>query len=474
MRFIFCSFFVLIFTTGLLKSQEQVCINNKLGYSITFPKKLNKKGILEDENSIEINGIRYVNNVAIESMETRVDLICNTSGFAVDHLAKGFVNGKTAYNIYLYDSFRDKYCHIWLIDCNSRVLILSVEQKKIGYADLKYVYPFFYSFQFNNGEKLPIANLIKKENQIYNGPTLGFYNDVDFNSLEKNSKKPINEILYAESSKQVTETKTQRIDSDFDKQSDIDLNIPKSTINNINTFALIIGNENYENEIPVKYAQNDAKTFANYILNTFDVPSNQVHLILNATYGKMLKEIQWLNSVAKAFNGKAKIIFYYAGHGMPDEKNKEAYLLPTDSDASQVITSISLEKIYKILEEYPTEQTTVFLDACFSGASREGMLFSGRGVRIKPKESEVNGSLIVFSAVSGDQTAHPYEKNYHGLFSYYLMKKIQETKGVVNYGALYDYIKEEIEKQSVILGREQSPQVKVNYKNQELWKSWTF
>ncbi len=44
-------------------------------------------------------------------------------------------------------------------------------------------------------------------------------------------------------------------------------------------------------------------------------------------------------------------------------------------------TGYSLEELYATLGEYPSESVTLFLDACFSGAKREGdMLASARGV----------------------------------------------------------------------------------------------
>jgi len=260
----------------------------------------------------------------------------------------------------------------------------------------------------------------------------------------------------------------------FQRLSNIDNNIPEGTIINENTFAVIIGNESYANEIPVKYARNDAAAFRDYMLKTMGIPEEQVHFLTDATYGTLLGEIDWIKSVARAYNGDAKIIFYYAGHGMPDESSKSAYILPTDGNASQTRTAIKVEELYAALTEFPTQQATVFLDACFSGAAREGMLASGRGVTIKPKTNALKGNLVVFTAVTDDQTAHPYEKEKHGMFSYFLMKKIQETGGNVTYQELAEYISKEVGRKSVILGEEQTPRVNVSLEVQDAWKSWKF
>lgn len=256
--------------------------------------------------------------------------------------------------------------------------------------------------------------------------------------------------------------------------SDIDLNIPLTYQKNENTFAVIIGNEDYDNEIKVNFAKNDARTFSEYTIKTLGVPKENVRLVENATYGKMLGEIDWLRDVAKAYQGKAKLIFYYAGHGMPDESSKSAYLLPTDGEASTPRTAIKVEELYSALTEFPVAQATVFLDACFSGAAREGMLASGRGVRITPKADAPKGSLVIFTAVSGDETAHPYTDKQHGLFSYYLMKKLQETKGDISYQELSKYITTKVNQQSVVSGKAQNPTVNVSTAVQDSWANWKF
>lgn len=249
-------------------------------------------------------------------------------------------------------------------------------------------------------------------------------------------------------------------------KSDIDKNIPVNATDNTKSFAVIIGNEDYKNEIKVEYAKNDAQTFKDYVIKTLGVPEQQVHLKENATFGDMLGEIEWLTNVGKAFGTNAKLIFYYAGHGMPDETSKTSYLLPVDGRSSQMRTAVKVDELYASLTQYPVKQATVFLDACFSGAAREGMLTSGRGVVIKPKENILSGNLVVFSAVSGEQTAHPYAEKYHGLFTYFLVKKLQETKGNVSFQELSNYIATNVNQISVVKGKEQTP--KVNLSNDVL------
>lgn len=93
----------------------------------------------------------------------------------------------------------------------------------------------------------------------------------------------------------------------------------------------------------------------------------------------------------------------------------------------------------------------VLLDACFSGAKRNGeMLTASKGVAIKPSNEELSGNVAVLSATQGDDTAYPDEENGHGLFTYYLLKKLQESKGNVTIAELSDYISTNVKRASVV------------------------
>lgn len=255
-------------------------------------------------------------------------------------------------------------------------------------------------------------------------------------------------------------------------KSDVDVYIPVSKRKNENTFAVIIANENYQKEVPVQFAANDGKVFKEYCEKTLGIPSNNVHFVQDATFGNMKSEIKWISDVAEAYDGKAKIIFYYAGHGMPDEKDKSAYLLPVDGFSSDFETAISLEELYNRLGQHPTQSVTVFIDACFSGSVRDdGMLASARAVKIKPKETALKGKMVVFSAATGEETAYPFIEKQHGLFTYFLLKKLQETKGDVDFKSLSDYLLDNVKRQAIVVNQKsQTPQVNVSTSIQDSWK----
>lgn len=281
-------------------------------------------------------------------------------------------------------------------------------------------------------------------------------------SLLKNPLKDQSTILVAENASAAKRKGGQAVSRYPAPDSDIDKNIPQGkSANGGNEFAFIIANENYP-DAPVPYALNDGRTFKQYCLKTLGLPSKNVFVYEDATYGTIVSAVEKMKSIASAFDGEASIVIYYAGHGVPDEKNSSAFILPVDGNASDIeTTGYSLAKFYKQISALQLKNVTVFLDACFSGAKREDeMLIAGRGVAIKVKDEVPQGKMVVFSASTGDETAHQLEEKRHGLFTYFLLKKIQETGGDVTFGDLSDYVTKQVKRHSVVINnKKQTPTV---------------
>ncbi len=280
-------------------------------------------------------------------------------------------------------------------------------------------------------------------------------------TLIKNPLKEGNSIVLAQSSDATKDLNAPAVSRYPAPNSDVDKDIPQSNAKNENLFAFIIANENYP-EAPVPFALNDGRVFKEYCLKTLGLPDNNIKMFEDASLGRIIAAVEQIKEIADVYDGEAEVIIYYAGHGVPDDQRNTAYLLPVDGNGSDITTTgYSLEKFYSELSKLNLKSVTVFLDACFSGAKREDeMLTSARGIAIKVKEEAPRGNMVVFSAATGDETAHQYEEKGHGLFTYFLLKKLQETQGEVTYGELSDYLNRQVKRQSVVINnKRQTPTV---------------
>lgn len=257
--------------------------------------------------------------------------------------------------------------------------------------------------------------------------------------------------------------------------SDVDINIPITKSVKSHTFAFLIGNENYQQIAKVPFALHDVRIMKEYCNKTLGILETNIRVYEDATYGKMLACIRDIKSIADAYNGDIDIIFYYAGHGVPDEASKSAYLLPVDADATQTETCYAVSRLYHELGQLGAKSVIVFMDACFSGSQRgEGMLASARGVALKARPDTPQGKMVTFSAATGDETAFPYEEQQHGMFTYYLLKGLQENKGKISLGELADYVQTQVKQRSVVINKKsQTPTVSASPEAVD-WRKWSW
>lgn len=256
----------------------------------------------------------------------------------------------------------------------------------------------------------------------------------------------------------------------------IDLDIPTGDANRSNTFAVLIGNENYQRVSHVDFAHNDVRILAKYLTKTVGIPENNVRTYYDATYGDMVAALDEIKSIAEAYKGDVDLIFYYAGHGVPNESNRSAYLLPIDANGSSTEVCYPMDKLYKEFGDLNVKHVLVMFDACFSGSLRgDGMLASARGIKLKPKEVNAGGNMIVLSAASGDQTAYPYAEKNHGLFSYFLIKKLRDTQGKVSLGELSEYLIDNVSQHAITVNHKpQQPTVKFSNTVASSWRDMKF
>ncbi len=301
-----------------------------------------------------------------------------------------------------------------------------------------------------------------------------------------NASRVSYEIKYKEqrqvASRQTYNTYERRGAFNFVPFADVDKNVPVNDKKNRYSFALVIGNEDYttyqtglNSEINVDFARNDAHMFREYARKILGVPEKNIIFLTDATSGVMNQKIAKFLKLMEVTGGKGTFYFYYAGHGLPHEKTKEPYLIPADMNGRNMNGAISLNKLYNDMAERDAERITVFIDACFSGGARNNPLLAARGVKIVPKSSVLKGPLVVFTASSSDQSSMPYKEKKHGMFTYFLLKKLKETVGDITYKELADYLKESVGIESLMSNdKEQIPFIGVGPAVKSKWKYWKF
>lgn len=277
-------------------------------------------------------------------------------------------------------------------------------------------------------------------------------------------------VIAFETKSNIWEEETPK-NNDIMLASDVDINIPKTATQNNNTFAIVIGIQNYKYTVNAEYASRDAQYFYEYAKQTFNIPEKNIYYIENenatlAEFEKIFGKNGWLERRVKPINKDAEIIVYYSGHGAPDPTSQQPFLIPYDVDPNYVSTGrFSMEKMIKSVEVLECKNANFFIDACFSGVSSTGdaLIASVRpgGYDLQTPEVEQKSNITIFSASEFNQYSNVYHNQKHGLFTYYLLKGMQgAAKGEDNeltIEELYKYINRNVSNKAYELNKEQNP-----------------
>lgn len=257
------------------------------------------------------------------------------------------------------------------------------------------------------------------------------------------------------------------------KDSDVDVNIPVTGRKANNLFALVIANEHYAQADDVYGALHDGDTFVKYCNRTLGIPEQNIVSISNATGNQVRDALATLSRKVKGYGPEAEAIVFYAGHGLPDESTSEAYMMPVDANPLLMATLIPMKEFYATLGNMSSASTSVFIDACFSGTDRDGsMINKGRGVAFATRPATPEGNMFVLTAASSKETALPYKEKDHGLFTYYLLKRLQESKGNTTLRQLAEYVISNVRATAdAVNGKPQNPTVSTSGNLSTTWDS---
>jgi hypothetical protein len=222
-----------------------------------------------------------------------------------------------------------------------------------------------------------------------------------------------------------------------------------------NVYGLVIGIEQYRENLPkADFAAHDARVVGEYLTSVMGYPEENVVVRINGKAAKadLEKYLEaWLpNNVEK----DGSVFIYFSGHGAPNIKSGDAYLVPYDGDPTFVDkTGYPLKRLYAALEKLSAKEITVVLDSCFSGAGGRSVLAQGAKPMVLSVENAVlaGGRTVVLAASSSEQISSAYIEKGHGLLTYFFLKGLRgegdlNKDGTVEMTELYEYVKPNVQK----------------------------
>jgi Flp pilus assembly protein TadD len=249
-----------------------------------------------------------------------------------------------------------------------------------------------------------------------------------------------------------------------------------------NTYAIVIGIANYENDrINLNYANKDAEVFARYLLSSAGgaVPEDNIRLLIdtNATTAAIYNALKWVKKkteLNKIQDDKSKslIYFYFSGHGDVETNTKAnlgfllAYNTPSNNYLNNAVRIEDLNDYAHTLSVDLNANVVIITDACHSGKLAGNI---NKGTYLIGKElSMARDREVRIASCNPDELSMEDVRwgNGRGVFSWYLVNglygmadnnkdksiTLEEVKGFINSSITNDpVLKEYKHKQTPVL-----------------------
>ena len=141
------------------------------------------------------------------------------------------------------------------------------------------------------------------------------------------------------------------------------------------SWALIIGIDEYKNVKNLDYASNDALMLKKILTTSFNFPDSNITLMLNQEATKQ-NILQSFSNIAINANKGDRVLIFFAGHGetmdLP-EGGEMGYIMPYEGSIDNLyMSAIGMDEFRKISSMSKAKHILYLIDACYGGLAAVG------------------------------------------------------------------------------------------------------
>ncbi len=222
-------------------------------------------------------------------------------------------------------------------------------------------------------------------------------------------------------------------------------------------YALVIGNNQYQNFPNLVTASFDAQETADILRNKYGFTTT---VLMDATRYDMLSA---LNRLREELTENDNLLIYYAGHGELDRVNLRGYWLPVDAEPNSTANWVSNIAITDILNAMSAKHILVVADSCYSGAlTRSSMarLDSGMSRDAKDKWLKVMAKTRSRTVLTSGGLKPVLDQGggKHSVFSRFFLKSLQDNDDILEAYSLFRNLAKEVQKTASKFGIDQIPE----------------
>jgi len=189
------------------------------------------------------------------------------------------------------------------------------------------------------------------------------------------------------------------------------------------SWAVIIGIDEYQKWPKLQYAARDADAMRQLLLEKFQIPESHVFTLKNqeATRAAILGVLN-AKLDPQALQRDDRVFVFFAGHGATRKLSSGrdlGYIVPVDSDPQNVATdAIPMTELQNIAESIPAKHVLFVMDSCYSGLG----LTRGGGSKNFLRENARRVGRQMLTAGGADQMVSDGGPGGHSIFTWTLLQ----------------------------------------------------
>ncbi|ESA36980.1 peptidase c14 [Leptolyngbya sp. Heron Island J] len=195
-----------------------------------------------------------------------------------------------------------------------------------------------------------------------------------------------------------------------------------------NSWAIIIGINQYQGFQPLMQAQNDAVGIRRYLIEEAGFPPENCILLSDlskstdqeAVFPDRVAIYDWIETICQGrVQEEDTLWFYFSGYGA--QANNQDYLMPVDGDPAQVKqTGIALQDVVKHIKQAPTKNTMMVLDMNRSQSALAGQAIGEQVIKLARK-----ARIPLILSCQPNEFSHETLAVRHGLFTAALLEGLR-------------------------------------------------
>lgn len=219
-----------------------------------------------------------------------------------------------------------------------------------------------------------------------------------------------------------------------------------------NSWALVIGINEYEIASPLGYARQDAEAFAEVLAKHHSFPQDNVTVLLDqdATKERILSEFHRFQK--EDVSPDDRIAVFFAGHGLTRTGNRGevGFLLPVDGDPENPATLVRWDDLTRNADLITAKHMLFVMDACYGGLAVHRSIPAGSSRFVKNMLQRY--SRQVLTAGKADETVADSggPRPNHSIFTGHLLDALEgkaaDAQGILSANAVMAYVYERVAK----------------------------